>query len=162
MKYIFLFLYLLLFTQNTFCDQASEAEETSSILMRNSKNIPFSGTVRRGQNIEFYKEGKPHGKWLQFYPNGSLKCIENWNEGKLSGKYILYKNDETKILENSYFKGKDHGRYIMYHENGVVYITGEFYYGKAIGMWYYYNDKGKLVGKNDFTANSPKPTNKKK
>ena len=155
MKYIILLFTLFFLNLNIFCEQVAETiQDSDSTIVKNSKNLPLTGFIRRGQNIEFYKNGVPHGKWLQFYPNGSLKCIENWNEGKLSGKYILYKNDETKILENNYFNGKDHGKYFMFHENGGKYITAEFEHGKPIGIWYYYSDHGKLVGTNDFTSNS--------
>lgn len=158
-KYLFVFLIFFSLNLNLFSEQltnTSPSDIISSPYKTNSKGENFTGYVKKKFEIEVYKDGRPHGKWLKFYPNGSLKSIETWNMGKLSGKYTLYRNDETKILENNYLNGKDHGRYLMFHENGVQYITGQFSKGVPIGIWNYYNTNGKLTGKNDFTKNEKK------
>ena len=41
---------------------------------------PITGTVIDEKDREYYKNGKPHGKWITFYSNKKIKSIENWKK----------------------------------------------------------------------------------
>lgn len=124
----------------------SELIEKGGIFYLKKDMSLFSGKVTSSKNRYYFKEGLPHGKWLSFYPNGNLKCIENWNLGKLEGKYILYQKNGLKVLETSYLNGKDNGIYKLYYKNGQLKINGHFSNGIPKGKWEYYDDKGILIG----------------
>ena len=108
-------------------------------------NQPFTGTVIDGKDREFYKEGKPHGKWLCFYENKKLKSIENWKKGNLHGKYILYSENGKKLLEAYYKNGKMNGKYKVYYENGNPRILGKLKDGIPVGKWKKYSIDGRVT-----------------
>ncbi|MGL4253899.1 MAG: toxin-antitoxin system YwqK family antitoxin [Fusobacteriaceae bacterium] len=122
----------------------------NGIFIPKGGKTPFTGMATNERDREFYRDGKPHGKWLNFYENGNLKSIESWKDGILNGKHILYNQDEIKLSEIYYRDGNEDGKYILFHDNGIPYIVGEFIDGEASGIWYYYNESGKLTGSNDF------------
>lgn len=124
-----------------------EITEKRGIIYLKKDSSPFTGKVITKKDRSFYLEGKPHGKWLTFYPNGNLKSIESWKNGKLFGKYILYQENGTKIFETTYLNGKDNGNYFLFHPNGQIQVQGRFKNGIPKGVWKYYNSKGKLIGK---------------
>lgn len=103
-------------------------------------NTLFTGKVIDGKNREYFKKGKPQGKWLTFYRNGRLKSIENWSEGHLDGKHIIYREDGTKYVEINYTAGKENGEYKIFYKNGKPRIIGEFKNGKPIGKWKMYRE----------------------
>lgn len=146
-------IFLLLTALSTVSNAASktindnEGIDINGIMYYKSDLTPFTGRLKFHKDRSYYKNGKPHGKWLTFYPNGNLKSIENWKEGELVGKFVLYQNDGSKIFETIYLNGKDNGDYYLYHNNGKVQVQGRFLNGVPKGTWKYYNDKGKLTGK---------------
>lgn len=111
---------------------------------------PFTGKIVTNKDRSYYKDGKPHGKWLSFYPNGNLKSIENWKNGQLVGKFVLYQMNGSKVFETTYLNGKDNGNYFMFHDNGKVEVEGKFLNGVPKGTWKFYNEKGKLTGKAEY------------
>lgn len=148
----------ILLSQIVFSNSQPTIEKNSlyirdGIFMPKGSNFPFTGMAMNGRDREFYKDGKPDGKWLSFYEDGTLKTIENWEGGILNGKHILYSNEEIKLSESFYQNGEESGKYLLFHDNGAPYIIGEFTDGEATGIWYYYNDAGKLTGTNDFRGN---------
>ena len=130
-----------------------EIIEKKGIIYLKNETSPFTGKVITKKDRNYYLNGKPHGKWLTFYPNGNLKSIEGWRDGKLFGKYILYQEDGTKIFETTYLNGKDNGDYFLFHENGQIQVQGKFKNGIPKGVWKYYNSRGKLTGKATYPEN---------
>lgn len=125
----------------------SNIREEDGITYSANDNIPFTGKVKDEKDRTYYKDGKPNGKWITFFPNGNIKSIENWKNGKLNGKYVIYQENGKKVMETNYLDGRDNGSYFLYHENGVLQVEGYFKMGVPIGTWKYYNSKGKLKGK---------------
>lgn len=154
--FIFVIFSLWTFSNSQPTIEKSSLQTRSGLFMPKGSNIPFTGMAVNGRDREFYKDGKPTGKWVSFYGNGNLKTIESWENGILNGKHILYNSGETKLSESFYENGNEEGRYLLFHDNGAPYIIGEFTKGEPSGIWYYYNDSGQLTGTNDFRGNSPK------
>lgn len=134
----------------------SQLQINKGVFMLKGSKTPFTGMVINGKDREFYKNGKPDGKWLNFYENGKLKSIENWKNGVLNGKHIIYSNDEVKIVEYNYTNGEESGPYLLNHDNGKPYIIGEFHNSSPSGIWKYYDRDGKLTGENDFSKRKKK------
>ena len=128
----------------------SEGEDIDGIMYLKSTHTPFTGKVVCHKDRSYYKDGKPHGKWLSFYPNGNLKSIENWKNGQLVGKFVLYQLNGSKVFETTYLNGKDNGNYYMYHDNGKVEVEGRFLNGVPKGTWKFYDERGKLTGKAEY------------
>lgn len=71
----------------------------------------------------YIKDGKPHGKTIQYYENGNLK-----EKGR-------FKN------------GRMHGKILIYHENGQIESEATYKNGIPIGEVKCYDSSGKLVTK---------------
>jgi len=83
----------------------------------------------RHGKIEFegeYEDGKRHGHWVYFYPDGKL-----WSEG--------------------YFKrGVSDGPRSTWYENGIKRYEGFYRNGLIAGKWRYYDQKGGMVKEVDY------------
>lgn len=79
--------------------------------------------------VGFYRQGKRHGQWLSFYPNGLA-----WSE-------------------MHYDKGLKQGPNLVYYENGNKRYVGFYKNDKQDSVWTYYDSVGvimkKVVFKND-------------
>lgn len=148
--FIFIVLNLWSFSKSQNSVNKSTLYVTNGVFMIKDSKIPFTGMAIKGRDREFYRDGKPHGKWISFYENGNFKTIESWENGILNGKHILYNHEEVKLSEAYYQNGNENGKYLLFHDNGTLYIEGEFTMGEPSGIWYYYNESGKLTGSNDF------------
>jgi antitoxin component YwqK of YwqJK toxin-antitoxin module len=119
------------------------------------------------QNIQYLKDGKPNGKWFEYYENGQLKYIteyfssgklftrESYSEkGHLQFKNECFKNGRIKKSWNYYSNGSPH--YFDEHcENWKMalrtfyYPNGEKKYSynnfKEHIEYSYYNENGKLI-----------------
>lgn len=125
----------------------SNIREKDGMIYYSGDTTPFTGKVRDEKDRTYYKDGRPNGKWITFFPNGNIKSIENWEDGKLNGKYVIYQENGIKVMETNYLMGQDNGKYFLYHENGVLQIEGQFKKGIPSGTWKYYHPTGKLKGK---------------
>ncbi len=69
-----------------------------------------------------WQNGKPHGEWNAFYPNG------------------------TRWSEHHYIHGVQIGEYLTWHPNGMPYIQGQYdSIGKPSGDWLFFDEKGKII-----------------
>ena len=83
-----------------------------------------NGAVSREES--YNKEGKAHGEWKLYYPNGAKRATFYFKEGVREGKYTTY------------------------FENGKVNITGEYKNDKQTGVWKTFDEKGKLKKEENF------------
>ena len=149
----FIIIFIISFS-NIFADNwidISNIHEYDGLIYLRNSSIPFTGKIKDEKDRLYYKDGKPNGKWITFFPNGNIKSIENWQNGKLNGKYIIYQENGKKVMQTRYLNGKDNGEYFLFHENGMPQVKGSFKNGKPSGIWKYYNSSGKLKGKADYT-----------
>jgi hypothetical protein len=90
--------------------------------------------VKHGKEARYYengnyhvrgynKDGKSHGRWDEFFADGSYKGVVNFTDGNTDGKIA------------------------MWHPNGQFKLTGESKNGLQIGEWLHYNDQGQIVKK---------------
>lgn len=141
MKKIIVFMFIVSVFSYSSVLNYNQVKDVNGITISKKTKSPFTGMVKKQKDREFYKNGKPNGKWLYFYINGNLKSIENWKDGKLHGKYILYSSNGEKYLETNYKKGIDNGKYKIFYFDGKLRIAGKLKKGKPIGSWRNYTTK---------------------
>ncbi|MFA6709196.1 MAG: toxin-antitoxin system YwqK family antitoxin [Fusobacterium sp.] len=157
MKKIFVLMFALSVFSYSSTLNYNQVKDVNGITINGSTKYPFTGMVKKGKNREFYKNGKPDGKWIYFYSNGNIKSIENWKDGKLHGKYILYSSNGEKYLETKYKKGLDNGNYKIYYSDGKLRIAGKLRKGKPIGSWENYTTEYyDILEENTLYANGEK------
>lgn len=129
-------------------------------------NLIYKGSI---------KDGKPHGKGIQYFNgtseilyegdfkhglydgNGKLYTFSSYgsmksnsyHEGEFSkgffNKTIIMYSDEIKNSEVEYINGIQEGVYISYHANGNISNKYNTKDGKMDGEYKVYNDKGQLT-----------------
>ncbi len=73
------------------------------------------------KEIQHYDEnGKKHGKFTVWYPNGKKKWIEYYTHGVKNGKYVYWNQNGNKLIEGYYKDGLADGTWKFYDENGNV------------------------------------------
>ncbi len=111
---------------------------------------------RKGQMID----GKPHGQFVYYHPNGAVKSIQYFDQGKKMGRWQWW-YDNGLLMEEGYwevvaegqsererFKLKSYynrigyqlikngnGTYIQYDENGKITAKGTYSDGFLVGDW---------------------------
>lgn len=74
-----------------------------------------------------YKNGKKHGPWKLYYPNGQLKSEATFHEGLYTGYYCSYHENGAKKFEGRYAPirgnsrdGRKEGKWLIRNRNGVL------------------------------------------
>lgn len=145
-----------------------EEEEVVSGPDTRERHYRITGEMDSERN---YRQGKPHGKWSYFQPDGkTLLLTENYELGKLQGLRIQYHPNGKKSVEepwlNNLITGKvrnyhpdgsiasecdfrssrRHGLYTAWYPNGKIRETGEYLANLKNREWKEYDEQGNLLG----------------
>jgi len=86
-----------------------------------------------------FKDGKIHGVYKMYAPEG-YKYIElNYRQGILTGPYTAWYNDGKISIKLSFKNGLTHGRYKVWNRDGRLTLTGRFKNGKQHGRFKTYH-----------------------
>lgn len=59
-----------------------------------------------------FKDGKKSGKWLTFYPNGSLKSVNTFIDDVMNGEYKYFDSKGKLQISGTFKNGKKNGEWI--------------------------------------------------
>jgi len=90
-----------------------------------------------------YKEGKRHGKAVQYYVNGNIHLSDNYIFGKREGVSKYYYQDGTIYRETDYINGKRNGWKKEYDRSGDLKYKAGYHKGEPTGEFIEYGDDGK-------------------
>jgi antitoxin component YwqK of YwqJK toxin-antitoxin module len=117
------------------------------LLYHSNSDKLYTGTVSDSSNmiLEYQVvEGKKNGKFIVYYPDGTLAqsgyVIDNKNVGEW--KYF-YTNGELEC-KGKFINDAPQGEWVFYYPDGTLKSTGVFKEGQRHGLWFEYNDNGKL------------------
>jgi len=85
------------------------------------------------------------GRWVTYFPNGSISSEEKYKNGKRIGTYISYNSDGSKCLEEHYHKNGIDSDQIGYHPSGKVSYRVHLREDKQIGILTFYDEAGKVT-----------------
>lgn len=91
----------------------------------------------------FYSENAMTGKWVDYYPNGTIQCISNFSNGKLDGKYEYFYDNGQLWTERIYAEGKLISVNSNYTKDGFPQASGTIKDGT--GIVFLYDEQGKLT-----------------
>lgn len=91
-----------------------------------------------------YLNGKEHGTWKKFYPNGKLQEIRRYDNGKKIGKYSAYWEDGSKKLNYSFKDDEYEGLCQEWNRAGKLIKAMHYSKGHEEGRQKMYDDEGKL------------------
>jgi len=79
-----------------------------------------------------YKEGKFHGKWKFYFPNGNLETIGKFQDGLRIGKWKYFYADGNLKQISMYKDGEKHGIWKVYDQEGNLTVKQEWENGIAV------------------------------
>ena len=137
----------------------SDDEVSSDEIIRSSDGLQFTkkpdennqsetvGLTKEGKvSLEGkFKDGKPHGTWITFFPDGRPRWKGNKKEGLSHGPYIMWYPNGKKKMEGSYKNGQKEGLSTIWHINGEKWKEQKHKLGKPVGIWKTWNDQGVLT-----------------
>ena len=92
--------------EETICKE-TEGQERNGLVYLPNQEEPFTGNNlckhKNGQKKSEgkIKDGKPVGKWTEWYENGQKGSESNWKDGKPDGKWTeWYENGQIKSERN--------------------------------------------------------------
>lgn len=97
-----------------------------------------NGQLRVEMNMR--ENGRYHGAWVEYHPNGFISKKTQFVDGHQEGKYYEYSDTfENVILErSSYVQGRMHGLCSLYYANGKLREKGKYIDGLRVGKWTQY------------------------
>ena len=160
MKHTLILLFILpmlVFGQNK-TDKKGQKQGAWEMKYEKSEIVRYKGT---------FKDDKPVGEFVHYYPNGKVKAISNHiantnvsrtkmydTEGKLIafGKYVNQEKDSTWTYygangsvtsREDYKLGKRHGKKLVYFSDNKLYEKMTYEKGVEQGVWAVYHANGK-------------------
>ena len=100
----------------------------------------YSGVVTawslRGQRVSTteFKMNKPHGEFVELFPEGSPKVKGHFTNGEVSGSWVYLDAHGTKMREETYADGTLQSE-TDYWSVGGVSRTGKYSKGERDGLW---------------------------
>ena len=79
-----------------------------------------------------FNNGKFHGKWRFYYPNGQLETVGKFDNGLRIGTWNYYHENGKKSQVSRYLNGEKHGVWKVYDENGNLTLEQEWSEGVAV------------------------------
>ena len=100
------------------------------------------------------KDGKPDGKWINYYKNSKKKSLGYWKEALLDSTWLFYDSLGTITLKEEYKNNKKHGIIINYDNIGII-VKKTFYKngnkeGKEV---MYFEGSNKILKENNYKNN---------
>ena len=100
------------------------------------------------------KNGKPDGKWTNYYKNSKKKSIGFWKEALLDSTWLFYDSSGIITLKEEYKNNKKHGIIINYDSTGRI-VKKTFYKngnkeGKEVE---YFKGSNKILKENNYENN---------
>jgi len=128
----------------------------SSISCQKDKSVGFFKSGEKKFEVPIV-DGKYHGEYIKYYPNGNVEARIYYREGNINGYYITYDSSGNQENIVTYKNGIQDGLFkIFYPKTGQEKVVGYFNEGKpdSLGFEYhpdgdikavYYYDMGELV-----------------
>lgn len=115
-------------------------------------NEPFSGYMVSLYQDSTLKEkagiweGKKQNQFIQWYPDGKIKQVENYHKGKLHGAKKRWSTDPSYILisHQNYHLGKAHGEQKQWYPTGELFKKLNLNMGKEEGIQQAFRENGEL------------------
>ena len=122
------------------------AENKSELLIRYRKNKDVHYTQ------QFVNE-KYHGKYREYYENGTLRHDWNYTQGNLDGKKLSY-NEQNQLIVNEIMKDgvKDEGLFYTYRDDGSLKYELRYKGGVLEGLSRRFSKQGAVIETIEFAA----------
>ena len=78
------------------------------------------------QEIQDFKEGKPHGDHVKYHTNDRKRYIAHYEEGKINGKTQFFDVKGSLQGEGEYVQGTKIGKHWKKHDNGIFSYLAHF------------------------------------
>ena len=127
-----------------FTKQNSDTNQSETIGLTKEGKVSFEGKM---------KNGKQHGLWITFFPDGRPRWKGIKKEGLSHGPFTMWYPNGKKKMEGSYKDGKKHGLSTMWHLNGTKWKEQHHLEGKPTGKWRSWNKLGQLLDEVDYEKN---------
>jgi len=94
--------------------------------------------------VKSYLQGKEHGTWKQFYPDGRLKEERYFSQGKKEGKYQAWWPDGQPRLTYHFHNGEYEGTCREWNAKGVLIKEMNYKQGYEAGRQQLWYNNGKI------------------
>ena len=101
-----------------------------------------SASPARKKREGHYKHGKLDGKWVSFFPDGTLEREDTYVDGVLEGRSVEYHPSGAKKEEGMLERGTRVGTWIELHENGKPRKQTVYSDGSLTQRWTLYSEDG--------------------
>ena len=104
-------------------------------------------SLKRRWSVKKYTDDsiKNHGKYEEFYPDGTKFCEGEYVDGDREGEW-RFSHPNGKIAKiGKYSESKPVGKWTIYRDDGTIKVQENYVDGEKDGLWVYNGDDGKTV-----------------
>ena len=112
-----------------------------------TNEIYLNGAIQISQN---YRDGKMHGKFLEFSENGLIESSGSYNNNLPDSKWEWFDSDNKTQRVINYTKGSKDGNFKIYNGNDL-YLTGEYSQDKRHKTWKWHRPNNSLDSLANYT-----------
>jgi len=122
--------------------------EREGLVYKGNSTIPYTGRAfegyENGQKLfeGFFRDGKPHGKYIFWYENGQKQAEGELRDGKRHGLWSYWYDSGQKWKEGEWCDDKDHGKWTEWYENGQKKAESGWRDGKLHGKYIFWYENG--------------------
>ncbi|MWW25056.1 LEM-3-like GIY-YIG domain-containing protein [Algibacter lectus] len=103
------------------------------------------------QNIQYLKNGKPLGKWIEYYENSKTKTLKKYNtNGSISFSKSYSLNGSISLKSKYYENGIIKKNWSFYNDNSTYYLEEHSKDSKKVSKKLYYANGQKKYSYNNF------------
>ncbi len=154
--------YIIIFTISLFglakaelVEKADDIVSREGLCYKSFTDHPFTGELKdfsKARVHMYFRNGKKHGPFLQYYPNGQLKEKGKYNEAKKVGQWNYYNQNGRISSLRSYKNGKLDGVSSNFSSDTGILISKIIYQNGKIkdGTYEYFDKDGNLSSVTNF------------
>ena len=126
-----LVLMVLLFPALALGETMDDLVKRDDLYYKKFTDVPFTGKIT-GNTQGTFKDGKPHGPWVNYWDNGQLRYEGTYKDGKHDGPWVRYYDNGQLFSKGTYKDGKKEGPWVEYHHDGKFVNKKTYKDGKLV------------------------------
>ncbi|MBK8978738.1 MAG: hypothetical protein IPM29_22800 [Planctomycetes bacterium] len=113
-------------------------------------NQPDDPDAERLQSAGAYQDGKEHGPWTIYHPNGQVESRGSFEAGLATGPWEGFHDDGVLRWRATFQDGKAEGTWTSFGTDGTPLEVGVYRAGSRVGVWRTYDARGNVTGELDY------------
>ena len=120
----------------------AKTQDITTVIPDTIAEGPFSMAYGNMTISGQFKDSLPTANWITYFPSGQVHIIEYFRQGKRDGIYLQISRRGSIEVQTEYRMGKLHGKKVEFNPGGKSRLIENYDYGKLEGLRTVFYKKG--------------------